>query len=332
MGEIRIKSEKTAVYHVFARVVHKRRLLDEVEREVWVRALARAARFSGVEVITYCCLGNHFHILVRIDPAARDCSDAELVERFAALYGTSRAAWCGLDAAGLAHALGQGETPEARRLRGRLRARMGDVSEFMRTLRQRYTKWYNRTHQTAGTLWSERFGSVLVQDIPWLVALVAAYVDLNPVRAGLSALPGEYRWSGYTAALAGNDELRHSLAACFPRETDSDASLACYRRLMLGKGAAAKQDGTGARVDPEALLEVVQTGGELPPHELLRLKLRFLTQGRALGTDAWMRQVTAAGRTDRVPLSTAPLEVLDTAEIAVGCRKYRSGGVCMPDA
>ena len=331
MGELRIKSEETAVYHVFARVVHKRRLLDEVEREVWVHALERAARFSGVEVITYCCLGNHFHILVRIDPAARDCSDAELVERFAALYGTAKAAWCGLDASGLAHALGQGETTEARRLRERLRARMGDVSEFMRTLRQRYTKWFNRTHQTAGTLWSERFGSVLVQDIPWLVGLLAAYVDLNPVRAGLAALPGEYRWSGYTAALAGDEDLRGALAACFPGEADAAAALACYRRLMLGKGAAAKRDGTGARVAPEALLEAVRGGGELRPHELLRLKLRFLTKGRALGTETWMRQATAAGSADRADLTPAPLGILDTAEIAVGCRKYRSGGIGLPD-
>ncbi len=330
MGELRIKSNRTAVYHVFARVVHKRRLLGEAEREVWVHALERAACFSGVELITYCCLGNHFHILVRIDPAARDCSDAELVRRFAALYGASRAAWCGLDAAGLAHALGRGETNEAQRLRKRLRSRMGDVSEFMRTLCQRYTKWYNRTHQTAGTLWSERFGSVLVQDIPWLVALVAAYVDLNPVRAGLAALPGEYRWSGYTAALAGNEDLFRALAACFPRETDAEAAMTCYRCLMLGKGATAKRDGKGARVDPEALLDTARAGGELRPHELLRLKLRFLTKGRALGTHEWMRQAAAAGRADRAPLSPALLEVLDNAEIAVGCRKYRYGGVAPP--
>ncbi|MCC5807385.1 MAG: transposase [Opitutales bacterium] len=310
--------------------MHKRRLLEEAEREVWVHALERAARFSGVEVITYCCLGNHFHILVRIDPTARDCSDTELVDRFAALYGTARAAWCGLDASGLAHALAQGGTPEAQRLRERLRARMGDVSEFMRTLRQRYTKWYNRTHQTAGTLWSERFGSVLVQDIPWLVALVAAYIDLNPVRAGLAPLPGEYRWSGYTAALAGNTDIRRTLAACFPREADADASLACYRRLMLGKGAAAKRDGTGGRVDPEELLKAVRDGGELEAHELLRLKLRFLTQGRALGTHEWMQQATGVGGPGRTALYPAPLEVLDTAEIAVGRRKYRTGGLGLP--
>ncbi|MCC5806032.1 MAG: transposase, partial [Opitutales bacterium] len=121
--------------------MQRRRLLADVQREVWVGALHRAAAFSGVELITYCCLQNHFHILVRIDPAAKNCDDAELVRRFRALYGSAKAMWCGLDASGLEHALAHDPPETAERLRERLRARMGNVSEFMRTLRQRYTMW-----------------------------------------------------------------------------------------------------------------------------------------------------------------------------------------------
>ena len=81
---------------------------------------------------------------------------------------------------------------------------MGDISEFMRTLKQRYTKWFNHTYETQGTLWAEHFGSVLVEDDPSVVALVAAYIDLNAVRAGLAELPEHYRWCGYAEARAGN--------------------------------------------------------------------------------------------------------------------------------
>ncbi len=319
MGEIRIKSEKIAVYHVTARLVHRRHLLSDVHREVWVEALRRAAAFSGVELITYCCLQNHFHILVRIDPATKQCSDAELVSRFQALYGTARAQWCGLDASGLEHALANDPPDTADRLRGKLRRRMGDVSEFMRTLRQRYTKWFNRASETVGTLWAERFGSVLIEDTPWLVGLVAAYIDLNPVRAGIAALPEDYRWSGYTAALAGDTGIRRALAQCHPQASDEDDALARYRLLMLGKGAAAKRDGSGARIDPASLLEAVRKGGELEMHELLRLKLRFLTQGRALGSQQWLREGAGAAALSQMkkPPACPAVGLLDGTDLAV---------------
>ena len=335
MGEIRIKrKDGPAVYHVTSRVIQKRRLLAEGQREVWVAALRRAAEFSGVEVITYCVLETHFHILVRIDPAVRQCDDATLVRRYRALYGASRAQWSGLNADELAHALEKGEPEVAEELRERLRRRMGDISEFMRTLRQRYTRWFNLAHGTAGTLWAERFGSVLVQDTPWLVGLIAAYIDLNAVRAGLADLPENYRWCGYTEALAGKEELCRALAACFPGAKDSAEALACYRLLMLGKGAAAKGDGTGARIDPAALLEAVKNGGELEPHELVRLRARFLTEGRALGSSEWLEEGEGAGILAKLkrPPPCRPIEVLDNVDLVVARSRARYRAVEDPQS
>ncbi|MCC5808069.1 MAG: transposase [Opitutales bacterium] len=320
MGEIRIKVEDgPGVYHVTSRVIQKRRLLGEGQREVWVAALHRTAEFSGVEVITYCVLETHFHILVRIDPAARMCDDATLVRRYRTLYGEVRAQWSGLNADELEHALEKGPPEAAKRLRARLRRRMGDVSEFMRTLRQRYTRWFNRAHETEGTLWAERFGSVLVQDTPWLVGLLAAYIDLNAVRAGLADLPENYRWCGYTEALAGNETLRGALAGCFPAVKGADEALARYRLLMLGKGAAAKGDGTGARIDPAALLEAVKNGGELQPHELLRLRVRYFSEGRALGSRDWLEHGVGGrvlARLNRPP-PRRPVELPDNVDLVV---------------
>ncbi|MCC5806958.1 MAG: transposase [Opitutales bacterium] len=326
MGEIRIKREDgPAVYHVTSRVIQKRRLLAEGQREVWVAALRRAAEFSGVELITYCVLETHFHILVRIDPAVRLCDDATLVRRYRALYGESRAQWSGLNADELAHALERGPPEAAEALRARLRRRMGDVSEFMRTLRQRYTRWFNRAHETAGTLWAERFGSVLVQDTPWLVGLIAAYIDLNAVRAGLADLPENYRWCGYTEALAGNGLLSRALAGCFPAAKDRKEALARYRLLMLGKGAGAKGDGTGARIDLETLLAAVKNGGELQPHELLRLRVRYFTEGRALGSRDWLERGGGASVLARMkrPPPSRPVESLDYVDLAVARSRAR---------
>ena len=333
MSSIRIKSEKVAVYHVYTRIVHKRRLLADVQREVWVAALRRAALFSGVELITYCAMQTHAHILVRVDPAARQCGDAELVARFGALYGRSRAAWCRLNARELAAVLAQGETSRADELRERLRSRMGDISEFMRTLKQRYTKWFNHTYETEGTLWAERFGSVLVQDDASIVALVAAYIDLNPVRAGLADLPEDYRWCGYAAAMGGDGELRASLAKCRPGEGGEAGGLARYRLLMLGKGAAKKRDGAGGRIDPAALEEALASGGELPVHELLRLRLGFMTRGRALGREEWLTEGDGARVLGRLPKppGTARVEIVVGMPLATANARA-AGGAEAPGA
>ncbi len=55
----------------------------------------------------------------------------------------------------------------------------------MKELKQRFSRWYNRQTGRFGTLWAERFKSVLVEDHPANVETLAAYIDLNPVRAGL---------------------------------------------------------------------------------------------------------------------------------------------------
>ena len=71
-------------------------------------------RCTAVEVITYCAMQSHAHILVRVDPAVRQCGDAELAARFEALYGASRAAWCRLNAREPKAVLAEGP-PRARR-------------------------------------------------------------------------------------------------------------------------------------------------------------------------------------------------------------------------
>lgn len=58
---------------------------------------------------------------------------------------------------------------------------MHDLSEFMKTVLQRFTLWFNRTHQRTGTLWEEGFKSVIVES-GTAARTMAAYIDLNPVR------------------------------------------------------------------------------------------------------------------------------------------------------
>ncbi|MFU8849368.1 MAG: transposase, partial [Opitutales bacterium] len=88
----------------------------------------------------------------------------------------------------------------AAQIHERFTYRMHSLSEFMKTLLQRFTRWFNRQKKRSGTLWEERFKSVIVESgIP--ARTVAAYIDLNPVRAGMAADPADYRWSSYGEAV-----------------------------------------------------------------------------------------------------------------------------------
>ena len=134
-------------------------LLDDVAKEVLVKMLWKMARFCGMEVITYCMMSNHFHILVRV-PETPQLTDGQLLERLEAFYGP-RGALTLLAREAMSE---RGKIDED--IRQGLVGRMGDVSMFMKELKQRFSKWFNRRHERFGTLWAERFKSVIVEDQP----------------------------------------------------------------------------------------------------------------------------------------------------------------------
>ncbi len=69
---------------------------------------------------------------------------------------------------------------------------------LMKALGQRYVQYVNRVYRRSGTLWEGSFRSCLVQEEAYLLAC-QRYIELNPVRAEMTAHPGEYRWSSYRA-------------------------------------------------------------------------------------------------------------------------------------
>jgi len=68
---------------------------------------------------------------------------------------------------------------------------------------RRYTRRVNFRENWRGHLWQGRFASFILDEAYLLAA--ARYIELNPVRAGLAASPGDYPWSSAAAHLAGKD-------------------------------------------------------------------------------------------------------------------------------
>jgi hypothetical protein len=165
-------------------------------------------------------------------------------------------------------------------------ALMGDVSQFMKLLKQRFTKWFNDSHERYGTIWSERFKSVLVEDGRALQT-VAAYIDLNPVRAGLTQDPKDYRFCGYAEAVAGNQTLRSSLASVF-EEKEWRAAHNYYRQLLYGSGGKAKNN--AASLSAEQVNKVIKEKGSLSAAELVRCRVRYFTDGAVLGSKEFIAE------------------------------------------
>ena len=163
MRQARIKvdaGEGAAVYHCMTRTVNGEALLDDLAKEVMRKQLWQIADYCGLEIITYTIMSNHFHVLVRV-PQRTEISDTELVRRYRVLYPkptkyqTARFE--------VIQAQLRSNDESAQGWRDRQLAMMGDLSPFMKLLKQRFSVWFNRSHQRYGTLWAERFKSVLVE-------------------------------------------------------------------------------------------------------------------------------------------------------------------------
>jgi REP element-mobilizing transposase RayT len=121
-----------------SRVVGGEMLLKDREKEVLRKMLWQVSDFCGVEVLTYCVMTTHFHVLVRV-PEKQSLSNTELLRRFKVLYPKPNK-YQTAEFARLEASLKVGDA-DAEAIRERLLARMSYLSEFMKTVKQRFSIW-----------------------------------------------------------------------------------------------------------------------------------------------------------------------------------------------
>ena len=101
-------------------------------------------------------MSNHFHILLEVPERLREpLGDKAVVELLRGLSGMTEA---GTVEQQLGWFRERGQADAAEALKARVMARMWEVSGFRKSLKGRFTQWYNRRHGRKGTLWEERFG------------------------------------------------------------------------------------------------------------------------------------------------------------------------------
>jgi hypothetical protein len=181
---------------------------------------------------------------------------------------------------------------------------MGDVSPFMKLLKQCYSISYNRRHARTGTLWEGRYVSLLVEGESRALSAVAAYIDLNPVRAGIVKDPAEYRWSGYGEACGGSASARQGILALQSsgrpaQKADVAKAMAAYRASLYTQGEERRDEAGRLRrvgFSPEEAREVIERGGRMPLPDLLRCRVRYFRDGLAFGSRAFVESVFERNR------------------------------------
>jgi len=285
----RVKAEGQGLYHCISRVVDGLLIFGStgaraLEAEQFIALMRRLEAFSGVRVLTYTLMANHIHLLCEV-PEPRPLSQSEVLERIQACYGPARVQALQEQLGRLA---GQPDALEqSNRLLEPYRKRMHDLSIFMKELKGGFAQGFNRRHGRYGALWAERFKSLLLE-AGQAVVKVAAYIDLNPVRAGLCADPKDYRYCGYGEALGQGSctlakEGIRTILGLAPSICWEQLS-AEYRKQLFLRGAVATSR-HGPAFDSAKTQEVVdQEQGQLSAQERLRCKIRYFSDGVILGS------------------------------------------------
>ena len=308
---------RPVVYHLVSRVVDRRFVFGDGEREHFRMLMRMVENFSGCRVLSYCIMSNHFHILLEVPPMPEEGLTDTVFEK--RLLATQTEAGVAVVMTRLATARAENREDEVKAIFESYTYRMHDLSEFMKSLLQRFTRWFNRTHQRTGTLWEERFKSVIVEG-GVASKTIAAYIDLNPVRAGMVSDPADYRWSSYGEAIGGGAKgngkkaraglvraLRAHLGAGADAELWANGVSQEYRRLLLMGGVekfesrvskSGVMETTRKRkgMNQEEAAKETKLAGEIPLGKMLRCRIRYFTDGAVIGSREFVNEVFGNAR------------------------------------
>jgi len=266
---IMLTGEPTA-YHIMSRTALEGFPMDDVEKDFFVEQVAALSTLFFTEVLGFCCMGNHFHLLVRMRPET-DFPDSELKKRLAAFYDKEPVFY------------EDGQLPY-------FREKLSSLSEFVREIKVRFARFYNKRHGRKGYFWGDRFKSVIVENGETLINCLA-YIDLNPVRAGLVSRPEEYRWNsiGYHVQTNNKDDfLSLDFGLREFGEMNDGERLRRYRRFLYETGAMDK--GKGAKLD-EAIVEKERKNDfQLSRTRRFLYRTRYFTDSGIIGGKAFVSE------------------------------------------
>jgi REP element-mobilizing transposase RayT len=178
----------TRWYHCVTRCVRRAHLLAEgpFDRREWIEhRLQELAEIFAMSVGGFSVMDNHLHVLVRLDPdTASRWSNEEVVRRWGRLFPPRDKSRQPLP---ISESWVQGRLKDIQWV-ATARTRLQSLSWFMKCLKEPLSRLANRQDKARGAFFEGRFKSVAILDEESLLA-TCAYIDLNPVAAGIAEVP-----------------------------------------------------------------------------------------------------------------------------------------------
>ncbi len=295
-------------YHVTSRTNGSEIWFDDAEKTALRQIIWRMVEFAGIKVVTYCVMGNHFHLLLEVPNReiwlqrfTGPNGEAKLFDHLKVLYDKTYLKMLREDLGNLRK---QGKTTLAEQRIGAVTKRFCEMPLLVKEVKERFSRWYNKRHGRRGTLWMDRFKSVLVEGHGDALRTMAAYIDLNPIRAGLVKHPQDYAWCGYGEAHSGSRKAQRGLCKALGKPLDGwkKEGAAEYRRLLQAEGQEigdASTEKTAHRaVTAKKARSVLAEKGRLSVADLVKLRVRYFTDGVVLGSKEFVEGVFE-GQRDR---------------------------------
>lgn len=271
----------TRFYHCISRCVRHMFLCGDrfAHRKAWVESrLEFLSTHFAISVCGFAILDNHLHVLCRLDPGVADgWSDEEVVRRWIAVYHPS---CLDVDDPDVLQAWIDHQCRDAGRV-ARYRERLQNLGWFMKALKEPLARLANKEEGCTGTFWEARYKSIAVLDEEALLA-TCAYIDLNPVAAGIATTPEAAR---HTSIKQRVDHVRkhHSLGTLkLAAEAQSIAAARVEADLEQSHWLCPLQDRSKAGAGREGMLPGFSLSGYL---ELVDWTARLCRTGKARITE-----------------------------------------------
>ena len=182
---------EVGLYHCVSRCVRRAFLCGKdslsgrsfEHRRLWIRSrLSTLTEIFAIEVFAYAVMSNHLHSLIRVRPdVAEKWSPEEVARRWRTLFPLRRIN-------GVAAKPNEEEIAALVLQRDKIslyRSRLANISWFNRCLNENIARRANAEDECKGRFWEGRFKCQRIFDLGAVLAC-AAYIDLNPIRAGLA--------------------------------------------------------------------------------------------------------------------------------------------------
>jgi len=261
-----IIDDQSTVYHVMSRTALEGFPLGDIEKDFMLDLIRRYAALYLVEILGFCLMGNHFHVLVRVIPEYK-FTDEEILKRYVDFYGDERI-------------FADGLVPS-------LRFKLSNLSEFMREIKVNFARFYNRRHNRRGYFWGDRFKSLIVENGETLINCLA-YIDLNPLRAGLVERPEQYRWNslGYHVQTDNQDNFLSTDFGLKEFNVKSKKErIRRYRRFVYEAGSLNQSEIDAVKVIEDKVLKKERGRKfELSRSDRFRYRTRYFTDSGIIGS------------------------------------------------